>query len=203
MFMASSRMGLQNPIFVNHPSWPINAPDHEMDQIWPPSLVGHCDGKPRQIKRRWPWSPASSGALWLGEGQQVIKPVSHRLAKVIAGAAEFGVAVLKKLLLLALQGAPGARIALTRLADHFGVHRIDLAIEIGELRIGADGLFDRPPGGGAVEARPVVDGHQRPDAFDLQRQRLVVRPGGRMIGIEPDFAEFTQTLVPYEQGART
>ena len=51
-----------------------------------------------------------------------------------------------KSLLLALQGAAGARIVAGGIADHAAIHRVDLAVEIGKFRIGADRLLHRGVG---------------------------------------------------------
>ncbi len=78
------------------------------------------------------------------EPEQVVEPLPHHLLHVKVGFAEFGVAAGEKFVLLALHGAPGARIALPGLADGLGINGIDLAVEIGEFGIAADRLVDRP-----------------------------------------------------------
>src|SRR5665647_1748130 len=116
----------------------------------------------------------------------MVQPLPHGLLQVVARTAERGVAAGDELVLLALQRPAGARTAGRRLADHLGVHGIDLAVEIGELRIGADRLLHGAPGGGAIEARLVVDRHQRAQPLQFLRQRFVIAARGRMIGVQLD-----------------
>src|SRR5439155_1381366 len=70
--------------------------------------------------------------------QQMVQPRFHGLMQIVVRPAEGGIAAGDELILLALQGAAGARTVARRLVDHLGIHRIDLAVEIGEFRIGAD-----------------------------------------------------------------
>ena len=104
---------------------------------------------------------------------QMFEPVPHRLAAGRSRPAEGGVAPGEKSSCSRCMARP-ARGSFAPAADHFCVHGVDLAVEIGKLRIGADRLFHRPPRGRAIEARFVVDRHHRANALDLQRQRLVV-----------------------------
>ena len=67
----------------------------------------------------------------------MVQTLSHCIAQVVVRPAESGIAAGEKGVLLALQGAAGARTVAPGFADHFGVHGIDLAIEIGKLGIGA------------------------------------------------------------------
>src|SRR5712691_7281898 len=104
--------------------------------------------------------PMDRGRRSVGlDRQQVVQPRLHRLVQIVSRPAERGIALGEKGVLLALQGAAGARTVARGPTDHLGVHRVDLAVEIGKLRIGADRLFDRASGGGAIEAWLVVDRH--------------------------------------------
>src|SRR6478735_11343207 len=79
------------------------------------------------------------------------QPFLHDLAQVISRPAELGIAAGDISLLLALQlagviEAPG----FTHDPD---IHRMDLAVEVGQLAIGADRLLHRAAGGLAIETR--------------------------------------------------
>ena len=116
----------------------------------------------------------------------MVEPLAHDLWQVIVRPAKPGIAASDKIILLVLQGAAGGRVVGAGLADHFGVHHVDLAVEIGEIGIGADRLLDRAGSGGAVETRPVVDRHLGADALQLQRQRFVIGFCRDVIRLEPD-----------------
>ena len=63
-----------------------------------------------------------------------------------SGRPERGVALGDEIVLLALQRAAAARIVAAGVVHHPCIHRVDLAIEIGQFGIGTDRLFDRAPG---------------------------------------------------------
>ena len=65
--------------------------------------------------------------------QQMVQPFFHGLLQVVIRPAEPGVAAGDEIILLALQGAAGARIVGGGFADHSGVRRVDLAVEIGQI----------------------------------------------------------------------
>jgi hypothetical protein len=69
------------------------------------------------------------------------QPRLHGLAQIITRAAELGVALSQKHLLIALQGSLHMGVDAHGFADHDDVHLVDLAVEIGKLGIGADGLL--------------------------------------------------------------
>ncbi len=66
------------------------------------------------------------------------------------------------------------------------MHAIDLAVEIGQFRAGADCLLHRTFGGGAVEARLVGDRYQHAQALQFLRQRSVIGFGCRMVRVQLD-----------------
>src|ERR1700738_2244522 len=67
--------------------------------------------------------------------EQMIQPLPHRLRQVVVRPAKGGIAAGEKSVLLLLQGAAGARVVAGGFADHLGIHGVDLAIQIGKLRI--------------------------------------------------------------------
>src|SRR3984885_732257 len=86
--------------------------------------------------------------------QQMVETLAHHLLQIIIRLTERGVAAGDEVVLLALHGAAGARAIAGGLADYLGIHRVDLAVEIGQFGIAADRLVDWTFGGGAIEARP-------------------------------------------------
>src|SRR5262245_65814826 len=81
----------------------------------------------------------------------LLQPLAHGFCQVIAGLAELRVAAGDEGILLALQDTDLARVAC--FLDHSDVGAVNLAIEIGQLRAGADRLLARAARGGAIEAR--------------------------------------------------
>src|ERR1700756_4761049 len=124
----------------------------------------------RIFTRRSDNSSRKSCAVWLLRLNrvQVIQPFAHRLLQVIAGLSEGEVALSDKFLLLMLQIARRARATRGRSAHQFGVHRIDLAIEVGEIGTRADRLFDRTPSGSTIEARLARNRHHRAQPLQLE-----------------------------------
>ena len=85
----------------------------------------------------------------------MVQPLAHGLHEVVTGVVEQCIAAGEKFVLLALQRAAISRACGGRVADHFGAGDIDLAVEIGQLGIGADRLLNRPPRGRAIESEPL------------------------------------------------
>src|SRR5690242_20177107 len=75
--------------------------------------------------------------------QQPLQALAHRLLQVVTSLAEVGVAAGEKIVLRLLQGAAGARAVGHGVVHDLAVHRIDLAVEIGEIGTGADRLLHR------------------------------------------------------------
>src|SRR5690242_11696575 len=127
--------------------------------------------------------------------QKMLQTVPHELQQVVAGFAEIRVAAGDEVILLALQGLPLARrLGLAHDAD---VHRMDLAVEIGEFRIGADRLLRRPARRRAIEARLARDRHQRAQPLQLPRQLPVIAARELMVRLELDRgAEVGERLRP-------
>src|SRR3954453_11970007 len=93
-----------------------------------------------------------AGSLVAVDAGQLREPCLHRLLQVVAGAAERGVAGGEIRLVfaayLATEGAAAADVVEHQQQDAF-----DLAVKVGQRRIGADRLFDRPLRGGAIKTR--------------------------------------------------
>src|SRR6266849_2006374 len=90
---------------------------------------------------REPVSTSLENALVRLNRQQMVQPLLHGLVEVVVRPAKPSIAAGNDLILLVLQGAAGARTVARGFTDHLGIHRVDLAIEIGQLRIGADRLL--------------------------------------------------------------
>src|SRR5579871_411764 len=127
-----------------------------------------------------------AGGLLPFDVQEMVEPCAHGLLQIVTGTAEAGIALAEKPVLLLLQRAPGAWTVGRRIAHDLAVHRVDLAIEIGKLGIGADRLLDRAAGRCAVEARLARYRHQRAEALQLLCEPLVIASRGRMVGLQLD-----------------
>src|SRR5258707_699114 len=122
------------------------------------ALVGHrlanrhCHGKRREIK---PETASPFGqTLRPGEGIELVQPLRHRLAQVIAVAAERRVALLDKIALLLGQRQSRSMAVGFRARDRPQKYVVDVAVEPGKAGIGANRLFHRTFRGGAIETRP-------------------------------------------------
>src|SRR5262249_39793949 len=140
----------------------------------------------RNLLSQIPASPRSRGEAKTSSipihPVQPLQPVLHRFLQVITRPAKLGVAAGDGLVLLA-PARPGLGRA-TRFADDARVQGVDLAVEIGELAIGADRLLDGTANAGAVEAGLAGDRHLRPDALELAGDRLVIGLGLLVVRIE-------------------
>src|SRR6478736_10443439 len=121
-----------------------------------------------------------------GIGLEFFQPVFHGLAQIIAAAAEGGVALADEVALLPGQRQRRPVAVGFRARDHPQEDVVDVAVELGEARIGADRLFHLALGGGAIEARQVLLVGQRTQPFDLLRDFAMVGSRGLVGGIEAD-----------------
>ena len=117
---------------------------------------------------------------------ELVQPLLHRLAQVVAAAAERGVALVDEVALLPGQRQRRAMAVGFRARDRPQEDVVDVAVELGEAGIGADRLFHRTLRGGAIEARQVLLRSQRAQPFDFERDLLVVVGRGFVGGIEAD-----------------
>src|SRR6202166_2272864 len=143
-----------------------------------------CGSKAGRPPRRC--SAEKAARLMRLDRQQTVEPLAHRLLQIVVRAAEGRVAAGEKIVLLALQGAAGARAGARRIMDRLGIGGVDLAVEIGQFRAGADRLLHRALRGGAIKARLVVDRQQRAETLQLLRQRFVIAPRGGVVRVELD-----------------
>src|ERR1700722_12718792 len=86
---------------------------------------------------------------------ELIDPLRHRLAQIVAGPAIGGVAFLDEFALLPRQVEGRTMAVALRARDRLQEGVAHVAVEPGELRIGADRLFNLTSGDGTVEARQV------------------------------------------------
>ena len=84
----------------------------------------------------------SAKTLLPGDRVELLQPLFHRLAKIVATLAERGVALLDEVALLPGQRQRRAMAVGFRTRDHPQEHVVDVAVELGEAGIGADRLFD-------------------------------------------------------------
>src|SRR4051794_38183480 len=108
---------------------------------YPCVIVTGCPGNSR--RKRSDIRSIALGRLVTVDADNLPQPVLHGLAQVITRPAERSIAARDERLLCALQRSDGADAHAHVILDHQGVHRIDLAVEIGQFRIGADRLLDR------------------------------------------------------------
>src|SRR4051794_898578 len=113
---------------------------------WLGCIVTRSGGSSRGKKLRQ-WANGLRGRSVRLNCPQMVQPFSHGLLQIVARPPECGIAAGEKSVVFALQGAPGARAVGGRLPNRFGVQGVDLAVKIGEFRIGADRLLDRAFGG--------------------------------------------------------
>ena len=68
----------------------------------------------------------SENCLLPFDRQKMVEPFAHRFLQIVIRAAEPGVAAGDEIVLLALQARPARGFAAGRVADHPGVHGVDL-----------------------------------------------------------------------------
>src|SRR5688572_10785077 len=105
---------------------------------WASIYSKHRHGKLRQIKPEQLGCPAT--AVRPGDGIELFPPVLRRLAEIVAAAAERGVALVDEAALLPGQCQRRAMAVGFRTRDHPQERVVDVAVELGKARVGADRL---------------------------------------------------------------